>query len=61
MNSTAITTASDPIAKEFHINNRQFEYAFFLVTAWNAAAAVMPMLTLPLMETYGMRIGYLVR
>ncbi|KFY33261.1 hypothetical protein V494_07785 [Pseudogymnoascus sp. VKM F-4513 (FW-928)] len=51
--------SSDPIAKEFHINNRQFEYAFFLVTTWNAAAAVMPMLTLPLMETYGMRIAYL--
>lgn len=60
MNATAITTAGAVISEEFDLSDSYFEYNFFAVTGWNAAAAVVPLVTLPVMETYGMRIGYLV-
>ncbi|KAE8356281.1 MFS multidrug transporter [Aspergillus coremiiformis] len=58
LNATSITTAADLISSEFDLANGIFEYNFFVVTAWNAAAAVVPLVTLPLMETYGMRVGF---
>ncbi|KAE8167414.1 MFS multidrug transporter [Aspergillus tamarii] len=60
LNATSITTAADAISSEFHLANGIFEYNFFAVTAWNAAAAFVPLATLPLMETYGMKFGFLV-
>lgn len=60
MNSTAITTAGEAISIEFHVDNGIFEYNYFAVTAWNGAAGIVPLATLPIMETYGMRVGYLV-
>lgn len=60
INSTSITTAGEALSKDFNLSNDIFEYNFFDVTAWNAAAAFVPLATLPIMETYGMRIGYLV-
>lgn len=60
MNSTSITTAGEVLSREFSVRSGIFEYNFFVVTAWNAAAALVPLATLPLMETYGMRQGYLV-
>ena len=60
MNATAITTAGAVISEEFNLSDSYFEYNFFAVTGWNAAAAFVPLVTLPVMETYGMRIGYLV-
>ncbi|KAI9045885.1 MFS multidrug transporter [Aspergillus affinis] len=58
LNATSITTAAESISEEFNLGNGIFEYNFFAVTAWNAAAALVPLATLPLMETYGMRNGY---
>lgn len=60
VNSTAITTGADEISKDFNVANGIFEFNFFAVTAWNGAAAIVPLATLPIMETYGMRVGYLV-
>ena len=60
MNSTSITTAGEALSREFNIKGGIFEYNYFDVTAWTAAAALVPLATLPLMETYGMRLGYLV-
>ncbi|RJE21830.1 Major Facilitator Superfamily [Aspergillus sclerotialis] len=60
INSTSITTAGEEVSKDFHLSDVYFEYNFFAVTAWNAAAAFVPLATLPIMETYGMRIGYLI-
>ncbi|OAQ95662.1 hypothetical protein LLEC1_05789 [Akanthomyces lecanii] len=59
LNATSITTASDIISDEFGLGNGLIEYNFFAVTAWNAAAAFVPLVTLPLMDTYGVRWGYL--
>jgi hypothetical protein len=60
LNATSITTAAESISLEFNLENGIFEYNFFAVMAWNAAAAFVPLVTLPLMEAYGMRIGFLV-
>lgn len=60
LNATSITTAAEPISRDFNLSNGFFEYNFFAVTAWNAAAAIVPLATLPLMETYGMRLGFVV-
>lgn len=61
LNATSITTASESISSEFGLSNGNVEVNFFAVTAWNAAAAFVPLVTLPLMDTYGVRWGYLVR
>lgn len=60
LNATSITTAAESISEEFNLGNGIFEFNFFAVTAWNAAAAIVPLATLPLMDTYGMRNGYVV-
>lgn len=60
LNATSITTASSPISSKFHLSNGALEVSFFASTAWNAAAAVGPLVTLPLMDTYGVRAGYVV-
>ncbi|KAM3559586.1 hypothetical protein ARSEF4850_004067 [Beauveria asiatica] len=59
LNATSITTAAEVISDEFDLANDMFEYNFLSVTAWNAAAAFIPLATLPLMDTYGVRSVYL--
>lgn len=61
LNATSMTTASEDISAEFGLGSGLIEYNFFAVTAWNAAAAFVPLVTLPLMDTYGVRWGYLVQ
>lgn len=62
LNATSITTAADVLTEEFNLQTGgDLEVNFFAVTAWNAAAAIVPLVTLPLMDTYGVRYGYLVR
>ncbi|KAK3186902.1 hypothetical protein K4F52_004346 [Lecanicillium sp. MT-2017a] len=60
LNATSITTAADVLTEEFNLQTGgDLEVNFFAVTAWNAAAATVPLVTLPLMDTYGVRYGYL--
>lgn len=61
LNATSITTASDAISARFHLSNDPVEISFFPSMAWNLAAAVVPLVTLPLMDTFGVRNGYIVR
>lgn len=60
LNATAIATPSLIIAEEFHVTERSFQHSFWPVTAWNTAAAIGPMIGLPLMENFGFKGGYLV-
>lgn len=61
LNATSITTASNTISSKFHLSSGgALDVSFFSSTAWNAAAAVGPLVTLPLMDTYGVRAGYVV-
>ena len=61
INSTSITAASQLINRRFNISDEGFPHSVWPVTAWNTGAAIAPMLALPVMEEYGMRVGYLVR
>ncbi|KAI5457546.1 major facilitator superfamily domain-containing protein [Mariannaea sp. PMI_226] len=58
LNATSLTTASKALSSEFDLSNAVIEDSFLPSTVWNAAAAVVPLVTLPLMDTYGVRIGY---
>lgn len=59
-NSTAITSAATSISEEFHVQSEPFDNSFWVVTAWNTAAGICPMLAFPWMEHKGIRINYLV-
>ncbi|EGX90198.1 multidrug transporter [Cordyceps militaris CM01] len=61
LNATSITTAGDRLTADFRLGGSSslLETNFFAVTAWSAAAALVPLVTLPLMDTYGVRRGYL--
>ncbi|KAI9669067.1 MAG: hypothetical protein M1831_000659 [Alyxoria varia] len=60
LNNTSAATIAPDIASEFGINDEQFQYTFFAITAWSVAAAIMPMLILPLMEGWGVRWIYII-
>jgi len=63
INSTAITAAAEPINHEFgesDDNAAMLPVSFWPVTAWNAGAAICPMVVLPLMEDVGVYKSYIV-
>ena len=60
LNATAITSAAQDINTRFNISDEHFPNSFWPVTAWITGAALAPMVILPIMEDFGMRIGYLV-
>lgn len=60
INATSFTTAAEALSADFNVSNSFFEFSFFAVTSWNATAAIVPLATLPMMETFGFRIGYTV-
>ena len=63
LNSTAIATPGVAIAEQFGIgtSNENIDSTVWPITAWNTGAAFGPMIGLPLLEAFGIRIGYLVR
>lgn len=60
INATSFTTPAETLSAEFNVDNSFFEFSFFAVTSWNFTAAVVPLATLPMMETFGFRVGYTV-
>lgn len=60
INATSFTTAAEALSADFNVSNSFFEFSFFAVTSWNATAAIVPLATLPMLETFGFRIGYTV-
>jgi len=62
INSTAITAAAEPINNDFgesDDNPGMLPVSFWPVTAWNAGAAICPMVALPLMEDVGVYKSYI--
>jgi MFS family permease len=59
INSTAVLSAAEEISSDFNVDIESFDNSYYMVTAWNAGAAVMPLILLPLMEDYGTRPCYL--
>ena len=63
LNSTVIATPGPTIAQQFGIDtkNPDLDNVVWPITAWNTGAALGPLICIPLLETLGMRRGYLVR
>ncbi|KAK4551749.1 hypothetical protein LTR86_010942 [Recurvomyces mirabilis] len=60
LNATGYTGAGLAIAEHFNIrSDTSFDHSFWPVTAWNAGAAIVPMMLLPVGEAFGIRPVYL--
>ena len=59
VDATSITSALSEIGERFDIDDSNFEYTYFTVTAWSAGAAIVPLFLLPIMEDFGIRKFYL--
>ena len=59
-NATALTAAVSHTNASFNVSDDAFPNSVWPITAWNAGAALAPMVVLPIMEDYGTRRGYLV-
>ena len=59
LNATAMTTASEPMNRYFGVSDEHFANSYWPVVSWTVGAAIAPMIVLPILEEFGMRIGYL--
>ncbi|KAF2084054.1 MFS general substrate transporter [Saccharata proteae CBS 121410] len=59
INGTAITTAATQINERFNVSDASFPNSYWPITSWTVAAGIFPLAGLPLMETFGLRYGYL--
>lgn len=57
--ATTITSAAADINARFGISDDSFPNSYWPVTSWNVGAATFPLIGLPLMESLGVRYGYL--
>lgn len=60
MNALCITSAATEINERFGISDASFPNSYWTVTAWNLGAAIFPLILIPLLEDFSIRIGYLV-
>lgn len=60
LNATAMTTASEEINGTFGISDAHFAHSYWPVVSWTVGAALAPLFALPLLEDFGIRIGYIV-
>ncbi|OCK78081.1 MFS general substrate transporter [Lepidopterella palustris CBS 459.81] len=59
INGTAIASAAKAIDARFDINEQRFPNAYWPIMSWSLGAAVAPLFALPLMESFGVRYGYM--
>ncbi|KAI9692833.1 MAG: hypothetical protein M1822_004827 [Bathelium mastoideum] len=59
LNATGIASAPTPINERFGVSDLRFPNSFWPIASWTVGAAIVPMVVLPLMEEYGVRIGYI--
>jgi MFS family permease len=60
LNATAMTTASEAINGTFSISDVHFANSYWPVVSWTVGAALAPLIALPILEDFGIRIGYIV-
>ena len=60
LNTTAIATASHQVTARFNVDDSAFPNDVWPITAWNTGAAFGPMVGMPLLESFGIRKGYVV-
>lgn len=59
IDATSITSALSEIAERFSIDDSNFQYTYFTVTARSIGAAIVPLFILPIMEEFSIRNFYL--
>jgi Major Facilitator Superfamily len=59
LNATAMTSASEAINEQFDVSDHHFANSYWPVVSWAVGAALAPMVVLPILEDFGMRIGYI--
>ncbi|KAJ9625747.1 hypothetical protein H2203_004509 [Taxawa tesnikishii (nom. ined.)] len=60
INGTIITVAWEDINHEFGISDAHFPNSFWPVTSWTIGGGIFMMILLPVLEDFGMRLGYLI-
>ena len=60
INALSIASAASDINEAFGVSDATFPNSYWTVTAWNVGAMVGPVLGLPLMENFGVRLIYFV-
>ena len=60
LNATGIATPSADIADAFHVDYSTFPNDYWPICAWTVGAGFGPLVGIPLLENFGVRIGYLV-
>ncbi len=61
INGLCVSSATEQLNHRFNISDESFPNSYWLVTAWYGGAAIFPLVGLPLMENFGVRVLYLVR
>lgn len=59
-NSTAISSAGVQVCERFNVSDGGFPNDYWLVASWSAGSAFAPLIAIPLMEHYGLRLSFLV-
>lgn len=59
MNGTMITVAHEAINERFHVSDKNFPNSYWPVTSWALGGALFSLFILPLMEDFGVRLGFL--
>lgn len=60
LNALSIAGAAAVINEEFGVSDASFPNSYWTVTAWNGGAALFPLVILPLLEDFSVRVGYMV-
>lgn len=60
VNGTMMTSAAEQINHSFNISDETFPHSYWPILSWTLGGAAAPLLGLPLMENFGVRLSYLV-
>lgn len=61
INALSISSAASEINERFGISDENFPNSYWTVTSWNFGAALFPLVVVPALEDFSVRVGYLVR
>jgi MFS family permease len=59
VSGTMLTSAAEQINSSFNISDEAFPHSYWPVLSWNLGGAAAPLLGLPLMENFGVRLSYM--
>lgn len=60
LNALSISSAAGEINTRFGISDAHFPHSYWPVTSWTLGASIFPIVFIPLLEDFSVRVGYLV-